>query len=426
MRMLSRILHRRVGVEALVHAGGTKLLIEVAGVPQVEQHRVDRVERELQRDRRVGGERRRADRRPEADRMHVAVAAVDAQLQRHRGVAAGDHLDLLVRAVGEHQRAPAGQRYRRRRAEGAAQGEHHLVFGGGAGDLLGVEQIRQPLVDAAVEIEVGLGERLQRQAAGRVVEIPCPAAQARHDVNLERHGAARELQGDRDQQRAAAPVAPANRQGVNAAERSDRPLLEAAQLIFDHAPRQHGHGAVATIEEALADDQAHRTGWGADVLERADQLGQAGGAREAAAIADGPVDVVQAGRDRCRGQVGRAAVDPRDHPVVDAGRQRGVNSQRGRGRRRGHAHGQRLAATAVEQQRERGGVRGYQPGADERRDPARPGHHRLNTAITVPSSHATIHRVQATTLEVMPRVTSSASDLGAPPLATTSLAMPQA
>src|SRR5690606_19672133 len=87
----------------------------------------------------------------------------------------------------------------------------------------------------------------------------------------------------------------------------------------------------------------------------------------------------------------------------------------------GHLDLELAAAAVLCEIREAGAVRGDDRDAGERREL-----HSRNTTSTVTSSHATTHSVHATTLDVMPRVTASASGFGAPPFATTSLAMPHA
>ncbi len=81
-----------------------------------------------------------------------------------------------------------------------------------------------------------------------------------------------------------------------------------------------------------------------------------------------------------------------------------------------------LVATGARRERRKPGhVRGDHERAERRR-----ASHDRNTTTTVTSSHATTHNVHATTLAVIERVTASASGFGAPPFATTSLAIPHA
>jgi len=96
----------------------------------------------------------------------------------------------------------------------------------------------------------------------------------------------------------------------------------------------------------------------------------------------------------------------------------------GRDQRRAHADAQRRAIQPLDQPRKRGRVPGDDGDAGQRGDDPAPPGHRITRTVT--SSQATTHKVHATTLPVMARVTASASDLRAPPLATTSLARPQA
>src|SRR4051812_46232369 len=85
----------------------------------------------------------------------------------------------------------------------------------------------------------------------------------------------------------------------------------------------------------------------------------------------------------------------------------------------GDVDDQLVTAGVVDEPRETGEVKRDDRDADD-------SPHSRNTISTLTSSHATTHSVHATTLAVIPRVTASASGLAAPPLATTSLAMPHA
>ena len=159
------------------------------------------------------------------------------------------------------------------------------------------------------------------------------------------------------------------------------------------------------VEERLADDEPAAARRPRRILERADQLGRADRAHEAAAVTEDPADVAERGARDLDDDV---AGDRRRHlaaQVEDLGGGRAVDADL-----------EVVLPAALEEERQREHVRREHRGAEQRPH---------TTTSTVTSSQATTHSVHATTLAVMPRVTASASGLGAPPLATTSLAMPQ-
>ena len=137
------------------------------------------------------------------------------------------------------------------------------------------------------------------------------------------------------------------------------------------------------------------------------------GAFEPAAVRHAPAFAMQAGTGW------RAVVEIRGRAIDECRRDGAFDREHGRCVRRYDIDRQVRDDAAAGEHHERRRVRGNHDDPRERS-------HARNTTSTVNSSHATTHSVHATTLAVIPRVTESASGFGAPPLATTSLAIPHA